>query len=54
MREFGPAIVSLPALARTTAMYGSMTAPAIEIQRYGFGRKIEAIKQPVLTIIEMK
>ena len=47
-------IVSRPALAAITAMYGSVTAPVSAIHRYGLGSTTVNIKQAVLIIIEMK
>ena len=47
-------IVSRPALAAITAMYGSVTAPVSAIHRYGLGNTTVNIKQAVLIIIEMK
>ena len=50
--DSGRRIVSRPALATITAMYGTTTAPARVTQRHGLGRKIVAMKQAVRNIIE--
>jgi len=47
-------IFSRPALAITTAKYGRKTAPRRKNHRNGLGVMTAAIKQAVLTIIEMK
>jgi len=47
-------MLSRPALATTTAMYGSTTAPNNAIQRYGLGKTTARRKQAVLIIIEIK
>jgi hypothetical protein len=47
-------IVSRPAFATTTAIYGKKTAPARAIHRNGLGRMTVKIKHAVRTIIEIK
>jgi hypothetical protein len=47
-------MVSLPAFATTTAIYGRKTAPASANQRKGLGRMTVKIKQAVRTIMEIK
>jgi hypothetical protein len=47
-------IVSRPAFATTTAMYGKNTAPARANQRKGLGRITVKIKHAVRTIMEIK
>lgn len=47
-------MVSRPALAAITAMYGNVTAPIKAIQRQGDGRITASTKQIVLIIIEIK
>jgi hypothetical protein len=47
-------MVSRPAFAITTAMYGSVTAPKRANHLYGLGRITVRIKQRVLIIIEKK
>lgn len=46
--------VSRPALATTTAIYGSVTAPTRANHLNGLGRRTVKMKQVVLIIIEMK
>lgn len=47
-------MVSRPALAAITAMYGNVTAPIKAIHRHGDGRITASTKQTVLIIIEIK
>ena len=47
-------MVSLPAFATTTDIYGNKTAPISVNQRYGLGRVTVRMKQRVRIIIEMK
>ena len=49
-----PLIVSRPAFATITAMYGRTTAPNSAIHRYGLGKITARMKQKVLIIIEIK
>lgn len=47
-------IVSRPAFAAMTAMYGKVSAPIRAIHRYGLGSTTVNIKQAVLIIIDTK
>tara|TARA_B110000503_G_C7099613_1_gene393184 strand:+ start:450 stop:767 length:318 start_codon:yes stop_codon:yes gene_type:complete len=49
-----PLMVSLPALATITAIYGRTTAPKSANQRYGLGKITARIKHKVRIIIEIK